>query len=130
MYQLSLSTCMYEILRWHGIPKPVFFQDFRFRRYIQSQRFTVITSNCYYLHYGFVISTEPTVPCDHFEICTIAIMTLLTVTNELVYFLLLVVKSCPSQFIIYYRIWITGFLPWVTWRTGATSWAVAAYLIL
>ena len=28
MYKLSLSTCMYEILRWRDIPEPVFFQDF------------------------------------------------------------------------------------------------------
>ena len=31
-------------------------------------------------------------------------MTLLTVMDEHVYFLLFVVKSCPSSFIIYYRI--------------------------
>ena len=43
MYQLSLSTCMYEILRWHDMPERVFFQDFFFRGYLQSQRFLVIT---------------------------------------------------------------------------------------
>jgi len=40
-------------------------------------------------------STEPTVPCDHFEMFAIVIMTLLTVTDEHVYFLLLEIKPLP-----------------------------------
>jgi hypothetical protein len=130
MYQLSLSTCIFEILRWH-VFQSLFSSKISFLEGIYRANGSLWSlQNCYYLHYAFVIAAEPTVPCDHFEIVTIAIMTLLAVKNEYVYFLLLVVKSCPSQFIIYYRLWITGLLPWVTWRTGATSWAVAAYLIL
>jgi hypothetical protein len=130
MHQLSLSTCMHEMLRWHDIPEPVFFNISFLEGIYRANRSLWTLQYFYYRHYDFVIATEPTVPCDHFEMFTIAIMTLLTATDENVYFLLFVVKSCPSSFNIYYRIWMTGLLLWVTRRTGATSWAVAAYLIL
>ena len=129
MHQLSLSTCMYEIIRWHDIPEPVFFQDFFSEGIYRANGSLWSLQNVCYRHYDFAIATEPTVPCNHFEMYTITIMTLLTVTDEHVYVLLLVVKSCYSSFIIYYRICITGLLPWVARQIGVTSWAVAAYII-
>lgn len=70
MYQLSLSTWIYGV---H------ISQMTRYPRYP-----------------GFLwlcVATDPTFPCDHFEMFTIAIMTLLTVTADPVYIMLLVVLS-------------------------------------
>ena len=93
---LSEQECMkYIILMWHDILKPVFFKDFFLVGIYRANGSLWSLRNFYYRYYDFVIATEPTVPCDHFEIFTIAIMTLLTVTDEHVYFQLIIVKSLP-----------------------------------
>jgi len=59
----AFACTEYISLRWHDIPEIVFFQDL-FDRVL-----LLITNK--------EEATGPTPACDHFEICTIAIMTVL-----------------------------------------------------
>ena len=133
-FHLYASTFSQHLHAWNAkvtrYSGACFLQYFFFRGYLQSQPLLVITSIfllsslwlCYSYRANGSLWSLRNVNDRHYDLVN-------CYGWERIFS---AVRSQIMSFLIQHllRIWMTGLLLWVTRRTGATSWAVAAYLIL